>query len=70
MRRADRDGTLAALLDPRREPRQREVARIEGWILACPRRMSYLIRLPALDAETGNRSCFGGPDPLGDVGDL
>jgi hypothetical protein len=33
LRRADRDGTLAEFLNPSLEPRQREVARIEGWIL-------------------------------------
>ena len=33
LRRVDRDGTLADFLNPSLEPREREVARIEGWIL-------------------------------------
>jgi len=33
LRRADRDGTLADFLNPSLEPTEREVARIEGWIL-------------------------------------
>jgi len=33
MRSADLDGSLAAALDPPLEPAERDVARIEGWIL-------------------------------------
>jgi hypothetical protein len=33
LRCADRDGTLGDFLNPSLEPRDREVARIEGWIL-------------------------------------
>jgi hypothetical protein len=34
--RADRDGTLAALLKPDLTPSERLVAEIEGWILGVP----------------------------------
>ena len=34
--RADRDGTLAAFLKPDLSPRERTVARVEGWILGVP----------------------------------
>jgi hypothetical protein len=34
--RADRDGTLAAFLKPVLSPRERTVARVEGWILGVP----------------------------------
>jgi hypothetical protein len=34
MRRADRDGTLMEFFSPVLSPQEREVARIEGWILA------------------------------------
>jgi hypothetical protein len=33
MRRADRDATLAAFLDPKLTPEERATARYEGWIL-------------------------------------
>jgi hypothetical protein len=33
MRQADLDGTLMAFLNPQLNPNEREIARIEGWIL-------------------------------------
>jgi hypothetical protein len=41
---ADRDGSLAAFLNPDLSPRERVVAQVEGWILGVP----GLIRAPAL----------------------
>jgi hypothetical protein len=35
-RRADRDGSLAGFLNPRLTPPERDVARVEGWILGVP----------------------------------
>jgi len=34
--RADRDGTLANFLKPDLSPRERTVARVEGWLLGVP----------------------------------
>jgi hypothetical protein len=34
--RADRDGSLAALLDPDLSPPERALAQVEGWILGVP----------------------------------
>jgi len=34
--RADRDGSLAALLQPALLPAERELAQVEGWILGVP----------------------------------
>jgi hypothetical protein len=34
--RADRDGSLAALLNPDLSPSERTLAQVEGWILGVP----------------------------------
>ena len=34
--RADRDGSLAALLKPELSPPERTLAQVEGWILGVP----------------------------------